>query len=217
MYDFYYNVLKARYGENITMCAGDTDSLIVKIYTEDVYADMSEMREFFDTSDYPKNHPLYSLENKKVMGKFKDELNSEPIQAFVGLRAKMYSFKTVSQQEKSVGKGIPREALKSQLTFEDYKKCITQFKEKNVTFKKIGTDRRHNLFTSYCIKKGLSCYDDKRFLVDNFVTLAHGHYKIKCLNEEEKDDDMDSSIDEDYDEGERNLRELVLLQEELCL
>ncbi|KAK3931642.1 LOW QUALITY PROTEIN: hypothetical protein KUF71_007457 [Frankliniella fusca] len=116
MYEFYY---KVRYGENIAVAAGDTDSLIVQIFTEDVYADMNEMRQFFDTSDYPKNHPLYSLENKKVMGKFKDGLNSEPVQAFVGLRAKMYSFKTVSQKEKSVGKGIPREALKSQLTFDD--------------------------------------------------------------------------------------------------
>ena len=29
----------------------------------------------FDTSDYPKDHKCYSEWNKKVVGKFKDELN----------------------------------------------------------------------------------------------------------------------------------------------
>ena len=32
-------------------------------------------------------------------------------------------------------------------------------------------------------KIGLACVDDKRYVLDNNVdTLAHGHYKIKQLN-----------------------------------
>ena len=30
-----------------------------------------------DTSDYPENHNLYSEENKKKIGKFKDELQGK--------------------------------------------------------------------------------------------------------------------------------------------
>ncbi|KAK3920159.1 Chaperone protein3, chloroplastic [Frankliniella fusca] len=214
MYEFYYKVLKQKYGSNISVCGTDTDSLIVEIFTEDIYEDMYEMREHFDTSDYPKTHPLFSLSNKKVMGKFKDEMNSVPIVAFVGLRAKMYSFKTMSNGEKSVGKGIPRGALKTQLCFEDYLNCITKFERKNVNFSKISTDRKHNVMTTYSVKKGLSCFDDKRFILDdNVTTLAHGHCNIKNMIEDsdtEKDCDGDCEM---LDEGEENLRGLIELMD----
>ena len=39
---------------------------------EDVYTKMGEMGDYFDFSNYLKNHPLYSITNKKVAGKFKD-------------------------------------------------------------------------------------------------------------------------------------------------
>ena len=42
MYDWYYNKLKKKYGENCTMLYIDTDSLLADIKTEDVYKDMSE-------------------------------------------------------------------------------------------------------------------------------------------------------------------------------
>ena len=39
------------------------------------YQDMLEDKQLFDFSGYPKDHPCYSSENKKVIGKMKDELN----------------------------------------------------------------------------------------------------------------------------------------------
>jgi hypothetical protein len=36
---------------------------------------MGENEDLFDFSDYPKEHVLYSEKNKRVIGKFKDELN----------------------------------------------------------------------------------------------------------------------------------------------
>ena len=51
----------------------DTDSLFFKFQTEDLYQDMAQNRELFDTSNYPKTHFLYSETNKKVVGKMKDE------------------------------------------------------------------------------------------------------------------------------------------------
>ena len=45
-----------------------------------------------DCSDYPKNHPNYDASNKKVIGKFKDELNGAVIDEFIGLKPKMYSY-----------------------------------------------------------------------------------------------------------------------------
>ena len=63
--------------EKNELVASDTDSIILNIKTEDVYKDMEEIKDELDTSDYPKDHPLHSEKNKKVIGKFKDELNGK--------------------------------------------------------------------------------------------------------------------------------------------
>ncbi|KAL9979269.1 hypothetical protein ACROYT_G016908 [Oculina patagonica] len=73
MYDFFYNHLKKKYGSRCELLYTDTDSLLVEIETEDVYEDMSVDKEKYDTSDYPKDHPLFCDKNKKVLGKMKDE------------------------------------------------------------------------------------------------------------------------------------------------
>ena len=54
----------------------------------------------FDFSDYPLAHPLHSNINKKVLDKFKDELNSDVAHQFIGLKAKMYSLKTKNTEKK---------------------------------------------------------------------------------------------------------------------
>ena len=61
----------------------DTDSLLYSIRTDDVYSDMKEDLHLFDTSDYPTDHPCHCDDNKKVVGKFKDETNGKPIREFV--------------------------------------------------------------------------------------------------------------------------------------
>ena len=40
---------------------------------------MKGLAEHFDFSNYPTTHRLYSIENKAVLGKFKDETAGEPI------------------------------------------------------------------------------------------------------------------------------------------
>ncbi|MEW8491110.1 MAG: DNA polymerase, partial [Candidatus Thiodiazotropha endolucinida] len=91
MYDFYYNKLKAQYGESCQLLYTDTDSLLLEIQTEDVYKDMAQNQTLYDTSDYPQDHPLYSSANKKVLGKLKDDCAGRAIAEYVGLRPKMYS------------------------------------------------------------------------------------------------------------------------------
>ena len=54
VYDFYYNVLQKRYGDNIKLLFTDTVRLCVEIETEDVYRDMQEDKEYYDFSEYPK-------------------------------------------------------------------------------------------------------------------------------------------------------------------
>ncbi|VVC35229.1 Hypothetical protein CINCED_3A000872 [Cinara cedri] len=65
----------------------DTDSLIVEISIDDFHTDVKNNKQLlneFDFSDYPKNNK-YGIPqiNKKVPGKFKDELNGQIITEFV--------------------------------------------------------------------------------------------------------------------------------------
>ena len=75
MYQFHYDYVRPKWGDRAELCFTDTDSLTYHIRTEDVYTDIAEDSSRFDFSDYPTNHPLFSETNKKVIGKFKDELN----------------------------------------------------------------------------------------------------------------------------------------------
>ena len=91
MYDFHYNVMKEKYGDKCELIYTDTDSLVYEIKTDDLYSEMFEMKEYFDLSDV-KIDKFKSNENKKVVGKFKDESNMMPITEFVALKPKLYSF-----------------------------------------------------------------------------------------------------------------------------
>ncbi|GFR65766.1 protein NYNRIN [Elysia marginata] len=50
MYDFYYNHIKTQYGDRADLLYTDTDSLLLEIQTEDVYRDMSQHADLYDTS-----------------------------------------------------------------------------------------------------------------------------------------------------------------------
>ena len=66
----------------------DTDSLIIEIKTDDFYNDVkTKLITVFNTSDYPKDKAYnMPLVNKKVLVKFKEELNGQIMGEFIGLR-----------------------------------------------------------------------------------------------------------------------------------
>ena len=74
---------------------------------------MAKNLHYYDTSAYPKTHPVYSPINVKVTGKFKDETNSVLPQEFVSLRAKMYSLyvPNIENESKMTAKGIKKAIL----------------------------------------------------------------------------------------------------------
>ena len=122
MYNFYYNTLKKNYGDNIRLLYTDTDSLIVKVDTEDIYADMSLNADLYDTSNYSPGHPLFSTANKKIIGKFKDELGGQLLTEFIGIRPKMYSY--VGEESGKRAKGVKKSVLKKTITHDDYRSCL---------------------------------------------------------------------------------------------
>ena len=109
MYDFFYNHLKKQYGQRCELLYTDTDSLLLEIKTDDVYKDIKSNENQYDTSDYPKEHPLHSNANKKVLGKMKDECAGTPIAECVCLRPKMYSILKADEKKYQKSKGCKKE------------------------------------------------------------------------------------------------------------
>ena len=184
MFDFHYNYIKPKYGKQAKLLFTDTDSFLYEIQTEDFYKDISgDVKDRFDTSDYPEGHPsgIPTGINKKVLGMFKDEAAGKNIKEFVGLRAKLYSYKMEEGKENKKCKGIKKAVVEKSITHEDYKTCLETGKEQ-LRRQNIIRSYEHVLYTEEVNKIALSAADDKRYLLkDSFDTLAWGHYKIKDL------------------------------------
>ena len=180
MYNFHYRFIKEKYGDNAKLLDMDTDGIKYHIKTADVYKDMNENINIFDTSNYPSNHPsgIKSGVNKKVPGKFKDEMGGEVIVSYVGLRPKLYSYVTLSEKEEKKAKGVKKPVIKNQLKFEEYKECLFN---KSILRKEQYNIRSydHEVFTEKINKIALSHFDDKRYILEDGIhTLAWGHYKL---------------------------------------
>ena len=139
MYDFHYNYVINKYGDRQKLLFTDTDSLAYEIKTEDFYQDIKDDVEAkFDTSNYPSSHTsgIKTGCNKKVIGMMKDECGGEQISEFVGLRAKMYSYRVNGNEEKKA-KGVKKVVIKKELVFDDYYNCLVESKSiyKKMTFK----------------------------------------------------------------------------------
>lgn len=198
MFKFHYDTMKVRYPDSIMMKT-DTDSLCYLIKTNDLYEELKEpdLQKQIEFSNYPKDHPLYNCDRKKIPGLFQDESvdgKMAIISEYVGLRAKSYSNNLFypSKEEykcKKKSKGVPSRHIDKRVDFDDYKTCL--FEQKNIKLgdengkeehrEKIYSFRSFNLST-YSVeqsKVALSFADDKRFIQeDKITTLALGHYKI---------------------------------------
>ena len=166
MYDFHYNYIKKKYGDKAKLLF--TDSLMYEIETEVFYKDISgDVKDRFDTSDYPSNHPsgIPTGCNKKVLGVFKDEVAGKIIEEFVGLRAKLYSFKMFEGEESKKCKGIKKIVVKKSITHEDYKKCLFTGKEQYQRMNVIR-NHKHEVYTEEVNKIALCPDDDKRHIIE---------------------------------------------------
>jgi hypothetical protein len=187
MYDFHYNTIKKEYGDKAKLLFTDTDSLMYEIKTDDVYEDfkrIGEEKDCWDNSDYPKNSPYYSDHNKKVIGKFKDEAEGKPVVEFVGQRSKMYSYVKENGKGGMTAKGVKQYVIKNRLTHENFKDVIAN---KNQMRHKMNTIRssKHTVGTYEIRKVTLSCFDDKRYLLNYGITsYAYGNKRISSTTVE---------------------------------
>ena len=178
MYDFHYDYMMKKYSiEDCKMMYTDTDSFVYLIKTDDFYSDIEgDVDFYFDTSN------LDGIDikrvNKKVPGTMKDECGGRIISKFIGLRAKLYSYKMDCGDVKNRCTGV-KKCVSKRITFEDFENVLFEkVGEKCVGMNIIRSDK-HKLY-SVCVNKvALSGKDDKRIIKeDGFGTYAHGHWRV---------------------------------------
>ena len=104
--------------ENVYNCITDCDTFVLSIGTEktNYYIKISE--DFFDFSNLDRNHKLFSIKTKKVVGNFKIESpKSNWIDISNYLRSNAYSFKCSDKDTKNL-KSIPI-SLSKNINFEE--------------------------------------------------------------------------------------------------
>ena len=165
LYKHHYEYMIPRYSlENVDLIYMDTDSLIYNVKTENIYEDMAEDIERFDTSNYPPEHPLFSTLRAKDINCLKDETAGRPISEIIALRAKLYSYLLADGSEIKKGKGVQRAALKKQLRHSDYRNCLFNSVQTRLNMTYIR-NFAHDLYTVKQRKLALSPFDDKVYIL----------------------------------------------------
>ena len=171
MYDFYYNQLRAQYGDRCQLLY--TDSLLLEVQTEDVFRDMASHAELYDTSDYTPEDPLHSIANKKALGKMKDECAGPPIAEYVGLHPNVM-------------------VVKRHIRHVQYKEAFFE-KQTFCHSMDILRSERHHIYGQRLQKVLLLPFESKRWIAENGADmLAYGHKDTLPAGAAE----MDAYIDE---------------------
>ena len=171
-YEIHYKYIKSKFDAELLYT--DTDSLVFEIKTEDVYEYFYQDKNLFDFSDYPFDSKFFDPVNKKVIGKMKDEFKGKNINDFVGLKSKMYSLISVDDEEVTKAKGVNKKIRHKEFINVLFNKKVIRHNMKRIQSK------LHEIGTYDVCKISLSCFDDKRYVLDDGVnTLAYFHKDIK--------------------------------------
>ena len=89
------------------MLLADTDILMCKIETENIYEELYKDKQLLDFSNYQKNSRYYDDSNNLVVVEMKYETFGVPIICFVESKSKLHTIKTednlVSTEAKGAG------------------------------------------------------------------------------------------------------------------
>ena len=171
MYNFHYNSMIRKI--NTRLIFSDTDGLCYEPHEKNPCKKMHKYKELFDLSNFPVSSKYYCSDDKKVVGKMKDEHGGKSILKLVSLNSKMYSILDESNNEKSPNKGH-----NASIEFQEFHDILFQKKILRHTMRGIKP-KSHNLGSYETNKISLSCFDDKRYILKNGInTLVYGHKDI---------------------------------------
>ena len=91
----------------------------------------------------------------------------------------MYSYIKDNQKGGKTAKGIKKNIIKNNIKHENYKDVLINNKQIHHTMKTIRSEN-HQLGSYELNKVSLSCFDDKRYILNDGITsFAYGHKLIK--------------------------------------
>lgn len=184
MYQLRYEKLvqyETEFGGRIRTAGGDTDSFFLEVsgisLTKQLLPAMAR-DELLDTSNYPKDHPLFSNKRKARLGCVKDEGEGEVFKEWVLLRPKCYSMLTVDQHEKmKKAKGVQQSVVANSIHHEDYVKVYDECKIDIREVRRIAS-KKHKVRTVAQHKKALGLWEDKRAWTAKNDSVAYGHHSL---------------------------------------
>ena len=103
MHNFHYNFMIRKFDTRLLFT--DTGSLCYELHEKDLYKKMYKCKELFDLINFPVSSKYYTSDNKKIVGKMKDEYGGKSVLKFAGSKSKMYSILDENNNEKSANKG----------------------------------------------------------------------------------------------------------------
>ena len=108
----------------------------------------------------------------------KDELNGSKIVEFVGLKSKMYLLISSGGKEINKAKGVNKKLKHNEYLDVLFNKKVIRHKKKRILSK------LHEIGTYDINKISLSCFDDKRYVLDDGInTLAYSHKDIDLFHD----------------------------------
>src|SRR3981189_3022759 len=166
MYDLVYCKLptyEKKFNCKMTVCWGDTDSLFISVrgkvdLQKELYPAMIRDK-LLDTSNYPKNHILYSEALNAQLGCIKDEFKGAVCSEIIMLAPKCYSM-AVEGGDKRKAKGVGRRVTAT-LTHDDYKQRYLTRTELVKNVRRMQSFN-HVIFNITQAKVALSFMDNKR-------------------------------------------------------
>ena len=168
MYDFHHNFIKKKIW--CWLIVYWYRSLSYEIKSKDIYEEFFKYKHLFDLSNYPKDSKFFDSANEMVIGKMKDKLKRIPINKFIGLKSKIYCIVSENAEEVNTAKGV-----NVSIEFKECKNVLLNKKLIRHKMKRIQSNL-HNIDTYDVCKISLSCFDDKRYILnDGISTLAYFH------------------------------------------
>ena len=168
MYDFHYNLIKKHFDAELLFT--DLDSLTYEIKLENVYEEFFKNKHLLDFSKYPKDSKIFNETNKRVIGKMKDVSKWW----VCWIKVKDVFLKKINGEETNTAQGV-------NIATEFNKFKDTLFNKKIIRHKMRRIQSKKHKVGSYEIDKiSLSCFDDKRFVLNDGINIrAYFHKDLK--------------------------------------
>ena len=161
MCEFHYNFIKKNFDPELLFT--DTDRLTYEIKSENIYEEFFMWKDLFDFINYSKDSKFFDGANKNVNRYWKNEFGGVIVNEFVVLKSKMYSVKNIDCKECNAAKGV---SIATE--FDKFKDNL--FNEKVIRHKMKKIQSKKHKFGTYEIAKiSLSCFDNKRYVLDDRV------------------------------------------------